>query len=181
MDTTASYSSTMSYAFWTSLRLSASPLERNAPIFSISARSSFLRWRTVTHVPASLSWRTTSMHTPDPPATSTEMLSGSRSARAPRALGAARTALGAARKALGATRDLNERREAEAASGGERRTSGNPPRRDGIADGARPRRFSRTDVSDPTVQSTTSERARASRGGLDGIVEQGRGETHRTC
>ena len=54
-----------------------------------------------------------------PAATSTEMLSGSRSARAPRAGGGA-DSLGGGAESLGATRDLNERREAEAASGGER-------------------------------------------------------------
>mmetsp|Transcript_8923 Transcript_8923/g.22424 ORF Transcript_8923/g.22424 Transcript_8923/m.22424 type:complete len:254 (-) Transcript_8923:48-809(-) len=82
VDTTASYSSTRSKAFLTSLGISASPLERKAPIFSISGRLSSRRCSTVTQVPASLSWRTTSIATPLPPATSTEMLSGSRSARA---------------------------------------------------------------------------------------------------
>ena len=78
-------------------------------IISISDLSSSLRWNTVTHVPASLSWRTTSMATPDPPATRTEMLSGSRSARAALARTAARATGLAARSCLDPARDLKER------------------------------------------------------------------------
>mmetsp|Transcript_1184 Transcript_1184/g.4933 ORF Transcript_1184/g.4933 Transcript_1184/m.4933 type:complete len:231 (+) Transcript_1184:196-888(+) len=77
--TTASYSSLWFIAFSTSFAFSASPFTRNPPTDSISLRFVSCLCSTVAHVPFSVSCRNTSMATPFPPHTKTEMLSGSRS------------------------------------------------------------------------------------------------------
>mmetsp|Transcript_157 Transcript_157/g.527 ORF Transcript_157/g.527 Transcript_157/m.527 type:complete len:226 (+) Transcript_157:374-1051(+) len=79
VDTTASYSSTKFNAFFTDFGSNTSPLTKNPPTDSISFLLSSCLCNTVTHVPAAVICRNTSMATPLPPATRTEMLSGSKS------------------------------------------------------------------------------------------------------